>query len=186
MPRRYRRRHRYTVARPLKTTKYSSETYCSQFNITNQGGVQGSHGLFVLPVIPNAIGGVLGTRKVKNFTLRLCAEQTMYDQLNPQAQTFDRARVAFALVFVPEGTNPSTIQFGAGNQAASIYEPNQNVIITGIIDSNQTYSFKTRLARNLNAGDNIALVLGDLTSLQANGDSTNTPVTMSCNYAISF
>lgn len=184
MPRRYRRRHRYTVARPLKTTKYSSETYCSQFNIVNNQGVQGSHGLFVLPVIPNAIGGVLGTRKAKNFTLRLCSEPTLYDdQTN---QSFDRARVAFALVFVPEGTNPSNIQFGAGNQAASLYEPNQNVIISGIIDSNQTYSFKTRLARNLNAGDNIALVLGDLTALQTTGDSTNTPVTMSCNYAISF
>lgn len=184
MPRRYRRRHRYTVARPLKTTKYSSETYCSQLNIQNNAGAQGSHGQFVLPVLPNAIGGVLGTRKCKNFTLRLCAEQTLYD--DQQNQTFDRARVAFALVFVPEGTNPSHIQFGAGNQAASLYEPNQNVILTGIIDSNQTYSFKTRLARNLNAGDTIALVLGDLTAIETAGDSTNTPVTMSCNYAISF
>lgn len=184
MPRRYRRRHRYTVARPLKTTKYSSETYGSEFNIQNAAGAQGSHGLFTLPVIPNAIGGVLGTRKCKNFTLRLCAEQTMYDdQAN---QTFDRARVAFALVFVPEGTNPSNIQFGAGNNPASLYEPNQNVILSGIIDSNQTYAFKTRLARNLNAGDTIVLVLGDLTSLAQAGDSTNTPVTMTCNYAISF
>lgn len=184
MPRRYRRRHRYTVARPLKTTKYSSETYCSVLTISNQAGAQGSHGQFTLPVIPNAIGGVLGTRKCKNFTLRLCAEQTMYN--DQTTDSFDRARVAFALVFVPEGTNPSALQYGAGNQPASLYEPNQNVILSGIIDSNQTYNFKTRLARNLNAGDTIALVLGDLTTLQNAGDSTTTPVTMSCNYAISF
>ena len=186
MPRRYRRRHRYTVARPLKTTKYSSETYGTDLVITNNAGAQGSHGLFVFPVLPNAIGGILGTRKVKNFTLRLCARETAYDDAQAQQQIVDRARVAFALVYVPEGTNPSNIQFGAGNQPASLYEPNQNVIMSGIIDSNQTYSFKTRLARNLNAGDTVALVLGDLTYLLANGDSTTTPVTVTCNYAISF
>ena len=186
MPRRYRRRHRYTIARPVKTTKYSNETYGTQFNIQNNGGVPGSHGGFQFPVIPNAIGGILGTRKVKNFTLRLCAEKTMYDNQVPDQETFDRARVAFALVYVPEGTNPSGLAFGTGNQPSSIYEPNQNVIISGIIDSDQTYSFKTRLARNLNAGDNIALVLADLTPIQNEGDSTNTPVTMTCNYAISF
>lgn len=188
MPRRYRRRHRYTVARPLKTTKYSNETYGTVFNIVANAAAAGSHGIFVVPVIPNALNGVLGTRKVKNFTLRIIAEQTAYTD-NSGGQpviTFDRSRVAFALVYVPEGTTPSALQFGVQNNPTSLYEPNQNVIMSGIIDSLQCYSFKTRLARNLNAGDQIALATADLTPITTNGDSTNTPVTFTMNYAISF
>lgn len=184
MARRYRRRHRYTVSRPLKTTKYSNETFTSAINVVASGDI-GTHGQFSVPVIPAAIGGVLGTRKAKNFTLRLCAEQTM---ISPSSGSpgFERARVAFALVFVPEGTTPSDINFGSQASAVSLYEPNQNVILSGIIDSNQTYSFKTRLARNLNSGDNIALLLYDLYSVGKVGDSINTPVAFTCNYAISF
>lgn len=184
MPRRYRRRHRYTVARPLKTTKYSSETYATAVNIIGSGPI-GTHGTFTVPVLPNTIGGVLGTRKAKNFTLRLCTEQTL---ISPSSgpDTFERGRVAFALVFVPEGTTASPINFGSGNAAVSLYEPNQNVILGGVIDSQQTYSFKTRLARNLNAGDNIVLILYDLYSVGNTGETINTPVAITCNYAISF
>ena len=184
MARRYRRRHRYTVARPLKTTKYSSETYATAVNIIGSGPV-GTHGTFSFPVIPNAIGGVLGTRKAKNFTLRLCSEQTLI-QPTSGPDTFERGRVAFALVFVPEGTTASPISFGSQNAPASLYEPNQNVILGGIIDSQQTYSFKTRLARNLNAGDTIVLILYDLYSVGNTGEVINTPVAVTCNYAISF
>lgn len=183
MARRYRRRHRYTVARPLKTTKYSNETFCSAVNVTATGDI-GTHGQFSVPIIPSAIGGVLGTRKAKNFTLRLCPEKTLIH--NGSTDTFEISRVAFALVFVPEGTTPSDINFGSQASAASLYEPNQNVILSGIVDSRQTYSFKTRLARNLNSGDNIALLFYDLYSVGKAGDNINTPVAFTCNYAISF
>lgn len=184
MARRYRRRHRYTVARPLKTTKYSSETYATAVNIIGSGPV-GTNGRFTVPILPNTIGGVLGTRKAKNFTLRLCTEQTLISPSSGE-NTFERGRVAFALVFVPEGTTASPINFGSGNAAVSLYEPNQNVILAGVIDSQQTYSFKTRLARNLNAGDNIVLLLYDLYSVGSAGEVINTPVAITCNYAISF
>lgn len=185
MARRYRRRHRYTVARPLKTTKYSSETYATAVNIIGSGPI-GTHGTFTVPVLPNTIGGVLGTRKAKNFTLRLCTEQSLIQTPGAPGDTFERGRVAFALVFVPEGTTASPINFGSGNAAVSLYEPNQNVILGGVIDSQQTYSFKTRLARNLNAGDNIVLILYDLYSVGNTGEVINTPVAITCNYAISF
>lgn len=186
MPRRYRRHRRYGITRPVKTTKYSNETYGSQFSIDNVSGQVGSHETFQLPVVPDA-HSVLGTRKAKNFTLRICVNDTLIHdgtQQNPDDEI--TARVAFALVYVPEGTNASTLQFGAGNNALSLYEPNQNVILAGIVDSQQTYTFKTRLARNLNSGDKIFLVFADLTGLAVATDTLSTPVTFSCNYAISF
>lgn len=183
MPRRYRKRH-YAVYRTLKSTKYSNETFGSEISIDNNNGQIGTHGSFNCPIVPLP-GGVLGTRKAKNFTLRLCCEPTGTDD-GAGNITFDTARIAFALVFVPEGTNPSVVQFGAGNNPLSLYEPNQNVILSGIFDSQQTYSFKTRLARNLNAGDQIVLCMADLTEIVNLGESTHTPVYFTCNYAISF
>lgn len=186
MPRRYHRRKRYALSRPVKVTKYSNETFGSQFDIDNVSGVIGSHGDFQLPIVPDA-GGVLGTRKCKNFTLRIgVSPTTIVDSTDPNNPIDMTARVAFALVYVPEGTNPSILAFGAGNNAISLYEPNQNVIMAGIVDSQQTYSFKTRLARNLNSGDQLFLVFSDLLAVGAVTDSTHTPVTFSLNYAISF
>lgn len=182
MARRYRRRHRYTVARPLKTTKYSSETYSSLMSLSTS--TQNTHASFTLYLIPNAIGGVLGTRKAKNFTLRLCAKESSIT--SGGTTTFTRATISFALVYVPEGTIPSAVQFGSGLSAASLYEPNQNVILSGLIDSTQVYSFKTRLARNLNSGDQIALLLYDLNVNDGENMTVSTPVAATCNYAISF
>ena len=185
MPYRRRYRRRYTLARSLKATKYSNETYGSLAVIQNLNAAAGSHAFMNIPIIPNAIQGVLGTRKVKNITLRILAEETLYDDQGGNPIT-ERGRIAFALVYVPEGTQPSNMDFGANANVASLYEPNQNVIMSGIVDSNQTYSFKTRLSRNLNAGDQVALILFDLTYAANNGDSITTPVQFTCNYAIAF
>ena len=179
MPRRYRRR-RTTLYKPLKTTKYSSENYGSQVTIQNNAQQLGSANIELVPTIQ----GALGTRKIKNFTLRLIAEQTMIDD-GQGNQGFDRARVAFFLVYVPEGTQISPVQYGNNSPALSLYEPNQNVIMSGIVDSNQTYTFKSRLARNLASGDTIGLVLVDL-NVPSVGDTNTTPITFHINYAISF
>lgn len=180
MARRYRRRHRYTVSRPLKTTKYSNETYASSVLLSSS--TQGQHAVSALSIIPDVIGGVLGTRKCKNFTLRIYAHETTSTVGNTTTNL--RSSVAFALVFVPEGTEASVLQFGA-QSAKSLYEPNQNVILSGIIDSSQVYTYKTRLARNLNAGDRIVLVCYDL-YVPESGGTTSTLLAFSCNYAISF
>lgn len=183
MPRRY-RKHRYSTYRPLKSAKYSNETFGSEISIDNNSGNVGTHGSFACPVVPLP-NGVLGTRKCKNFTIRFCSEPTSTDD-GAGNITEDTSRVAFALVFVPEGTNPSAVQFGAGNNPLSLYEPNQNVILSGIFDSQQTYTFKTRLARNLNAGDQVVLCMSDLAEVTNLGETTHTPVYFTCNYAISF
>ena len=68
MPRRYRRR-RYAIARPVKTVKYSNETYNGKWYLTNQptGGMSDVYQNVACVVKTD----VQATRKVKNFTLRI-------------------------------------------------------------------------------------------------------------------
>ena len=179
MPRRYRRR-RTNLYKPFKTAKYSSEKYGSLVTMINNAQTIGVEHVDLVPTI----NGALGTRKIKNFTLRLIAEQTMTDD-GQGNQSFDRARVAFFLVYVPEGTIVCPVQYGINSPALSLYEPNQNVIMSGIIDSDQTYTFKSHLARNLASGDTISLVLVDL-DIPDVGETNTTPITFHINYAISF
>ena len=143
MPRRYRRKS-YRMARPLKTVKYSSETYAGAADVAFSAGV-----LYKSTAIPQT--DVLGTRKCKNFTLTIVQK------------TNESIPIYFALVFVPQGTVASNLNIGntVNNDTlipASFYEPNQNVIMQGFIDESQVYRFKTRLARNLNSGDVIQLI----------------------------
>lgn len=182
MARRYRRRHRYTIARPLKTTKYSNETYASLVDlVTNTLNTRSTASVYV---IPDVLGGVLGTRKAKNFTLRICAQETRV--IRESETGYKRSMIAFALVYLPEGNLPGSIQYGNGSTSQSLYEPNQNVILSGIVDSTQVYTFKTRLARNLNAGDNITIQFMDLTINDQDNQTILTPLAVTCNYAISF
>lgn len=167
----YRRRssaRRYT--RRLKTVKYSNETrsVSGEWEIT-----QGSQGL-ALNIIP-AIDQQ-GVRKCKNFELSMVSEPWDGE---------DTAPLYWALVYVPQGTTPSPMNIGAESTTASLYEPNQNVIMTGIWPGNLTsmYRVKTRLARNLNAGDSIALLLRSAVDMP-NGKKKQYAI--SCNYAISF
>ena len=66
MPRRYRRR-RYTLARPLKTVKYSNETSSFGVTTTIAASTVFSNGTPIVVVPPTSVAG---TRKVKNFTCR--------------------------------------------------------------------------------------------------------------------
>ena len=166
MPRRYRRRT-YRVARPLKAVKYSNETYAAAANLAFN-----SESLYNSVAIPST--NVLGTRKTKNFTLTICTKST---EVIP---------MYFALVFVPEGTNPSTLNVGnqivqTGLQPLSYYEPNQNVIIQGFVDNAQVYRFKTRLARNLNSGDTIQLIWRPFATFD-----NNCLFSFTLNYAMSY
>lgn len=169
MPRRYRRR-RYAITRPLKTTKYSNETYGAAASATWQQAA-----LYKSTCIPKA--DTLGTRKCKNFTLTIVAKGGDNDFNKP---------IYFALVFVPEGTNASNINLGSSFtdttlNSLSYYEPNQNVIIEGFIDTSQVYRFKTRLARNLNSGDIIQLVWRPFANYTDSGLFSYT-----LNYAMSY
>lgn len=162
-----RRRRRSYIRRPTKALKYSNETYTGAATFDNDG--TNTMTISFVPPIQS-----LGVRKCKNFTLSIISQVT--------------APVLFALVFVPEGTAPSVLNSGntvteSGSLATlSLYEPNQNVIISGIFGGANTNveRFKTRLSRNLNAGDQIILVWRPLAAIN------DGQICASLNFAIAY
>lgn len=163
-------------ARGLKTVRYSNETTSIA---TPLPASQAGKSL----VFANLVKGIdqQGIRKVKNFTLRVT-----HGCPTP---------LFFALVYVPAGQTAAGLKFGTytpegGAVPASLYEPNQNVIMCGTIDTGsatyptQASTFRTRLARNLNSGDSIALVLGQ--GFSPSGENSPFNFALTLNYAICF
>lgn len=169
-----RRSRGYTrrYSRRIKTVKYSNETTNASGSFTIADGNQQVE----MPMI--APSNVQGTRKCKNFELSLCGGpwQDTDSELTP---------ISWALVYVPEGTQPGGIRQGALGTPASLYEPSQNVIMSGIWPANLTsnYKVKTRLARNLNSGDSIFLILRTAADL---ADGANKSICVNLNYAIAY
>ena len=159
MPRRYRRRT--YIRRPLKTIKYSNETAC--FNNFPVGAASGEfHTFDPFVLIPPT--DIQGTRKVKNITLRIGASTTTVTNF------------IFAVVYVPDGTVPNGLSTSEDENFGSLYEPNQNVIMSGMFAGqlavpSETLSdsavspstFRSRLARNLNSGDSIVMLIASPT-----------------------
>ena len=106
---------------------------------------------------------IMGTRKAKNFSLTFLCD-------------VDRP-VLWALVFKPEGVDVKNLTPGNG----TIYEPNQNVIMTGIYTPGQQSKWSTRLGRNLNSGDSIILLVAGYSA-----DATTFQWGAQISYAISF
>ena len=177
--RRYRRRN-YPIYRSMRT-KYSNETY------------SGTLRLLISSSAPNPVGGqaiipasnILGTRKCKNFTLRLHAYLASFSGTDLDPYTVNPAITAL-LVYVPEGTEPSVPQAPTGGSAISVYEPNQNVIVSGLVDNSQTYSLKTRLARNLNSNDALFVMFQYLGPPAQSGYSGFVDIVYTVNYAVAF
>ena len=161
MPRR--RIRSYRRSRPLKTVKYSNETYNATVDFTLGANQQAT-----TPLI-SAIDAQ-GTRKAKNFTLRFVFAGDI--------------PLMFALVYLPQGQQVGNMTFGTVAQPLSLYEPNQNVILSGYIppSSNQAPTFRTRLARNLNSGDSIVLIIRAVGSTAI----SEAHLGVMLNYAISY
>lgn len=184
------RRRRSYRRRTYKVQKYSNETAIGNIKYVQPIDDATIHSYAAI-VIDNT--SIQGMRKVKNFTLQL------------QSQTLDP--LSWALVYVPQGTRVSNMSATHGPNTVSIYEPNQNVIMSGLISSaNGVVTKRTRLARNLNSGDLICLVCACMFTngrnpanpgeeedepdpvTRATGDGNDTVANLSfvCNYAITF
>lgn len=164
-------RRRYSYRRPLKTQKYSSETVTQVGQVTLEPNPANATTVAVPIVAPTSVGGM---RKVKNFTIRFQCGYT--------------AQFQIALVYVPEGTSPSNIAVSSNNNIVNVYEPNQNVIAAGICttgQNNATSILRTRLARNLNSGDSIFVVIRQL-SAQSISSATTADCYIMVNYAITY
>lgn len=152
MSRRRRSSRRNYIPRPLK--KYSVEN-TSLFR-SNSFSAPFTNQTFAYDIIPAL--NTYGVRKVKNISLQLT--------LSPIP-----CPVLWAVIFLPEGLGTPDDQKNLyaklnspDNYMASIYEPNQNVIMAGILPASPaTTSTPTvirrlsRLARNLNSGDRVQL-----------------------------
>lgn len=161
--------------RPVQPVRYSNETY----NVTFQyqwAAVPTSQAVTMIPA-----SDVQGLRKVKNFTISISQSPTT----NSQGVVQFASSFIYALVYVPAGTTANAITIGSGNAAASLYEPNQNVICSGVCDSaSGQLRISSRLARNLNSGDSIALVFRPTHTTGTEGNNTRASVTL--NFAIAY
>ena len=176
----YRRRRGYnSFKRASKKVRYSNETSCVAID-------SGYTGMGTMPIIDNKVGAILvaatdlqGTRKCKNFTLSLTSQG-------------NTVPLICALIYCPGGLQPNNL--GAPNPDAragvSLYEPNQNVIMqfvmNPVLDTNagsDVQVFRTRLARNLDSGDYIALIF---TPARAPSAQETVHIRGTLNYAISY
>lgn len=92
-----------------------------------------------------------GMRKVKHLEFTLTGESDHY--------------VLWALIYAPQTTvaNP-TYELQTGVNGGSLYEPNQYVIMSGVTNFNAgALRYKSPLARNLNSGDKILLLVKNQT-----------------------
>ena len=165
-----------------KKVRYSNETTC--INLASSIDQDTTP---TLPVIDSKRGSILiapttlqGTRKAKNFLLSISSFGNTVPLL-------------CAVVYVPQGTDPSTItpSVTTSRTGSSLYEPNQNVIMQFVMNpvdpssgiGSDVQNFKTRLARNLDSGDSIQLVFCPAYS-SSNAQTVHIAGTF--NYAISY
>lgn len=167
----YRRRYRYPRSYSFRSsrTKYSNETMNSTNALTFTGS--GSTNINPIKLVPSI--SQQGVRKTKNYTLSLYCSAIGEKSVPLQ----------FVLVYVPEGTTPSALTIGTDTATSSLYEPNQNVILQGSIlaGGSIVQRFSTRLARNLNSGDSIQLIIQN-----PNGISGQATLQTQLNYSIAY
>ena len=86
----------------------------------------------------------------------------------------------WAIVYVPQGTSVGAINVTTSSAATGMYEPNQFVMNCGIADPTAgPIRFGSPIARNLNDGDAIALVV-------RHTNSAARSVMGTCRYAITL
>ena len=96
-----------------------------------------------------------GMRKVKHLTVSVTTAG---------ADTSETTAFYWALVYVPQGTAPGNIQVTTTGALTSMYEPNQFVMNCGVVDSSAgPIRFTSPLARNLNDGDGIYMLVRNTT-----------------------
>ena len=111
-----------------------------------------------------------GMRKVKHLTLTF----SNFGGVTEQYPIF------YAVVYVPQGYDVNELYIPAIGQANNLYEPNQFVMSSGVLDfSGGPLRIRSKLSRNLNSGDRIALALA--TTLTSGG-----PILSEVTYAITL
>ena len=179
MLRRSRKRRVVSIPR----NKWQVTNITIQQHIGNEA-LQDPHGHQDFIIVPSV--ATYGVRKVKNFKIECLNQSCTY---TPQggAPTPSYAGLLLVLVYIPEGTHPSSLHWSSAGSIDELYKPEQNVIATALVPTqfNKSITF-TSLARNLNAGD--AIYLNVLTNdfLRDGVTSITADFTLTVSYAISF
>lgn len=166
--------------------RYKKVRYSSETTSLNASGSIPANTTSTFPVGENSEKGMVlvapatiqGTRKVKNMTLSI-------------ASTGNPVPLLCTVVYVPQGTNASDLTAGpVGINGASLYEPNQNVIMQFVMnpvtDTNvgsNVQVFRTKLARNLDSGDKIVFIA---TPAATYASEMSISIVGTFNYAISY
>lgn len=159
-------RRRYTrrsYRRAYKTQRYSNETMSGVIDIPLGAIAPDKAGVLVVSTELQAM------RKAKNFKLTMYTDPDVKDIFY------------FAVVYVPQGMEPSALNTGTNLTPVSLYEPNQYVIMSGMLQPGGNNIFYSRLARNLNSGDAIGIQV-------RTAAKTSAPLTIpyTFNYAITY
>ena len=109
-----------------------------------------------------------GMRKVKHLTLSFSGQT--------------EAKIFYAIVYVPAGYEPNSLNLPLSGGSVSLYEPNQYVMSSGVLDfQGGPLRIRSPLSRNLNSGDSIALVMAtdsELTSSYSIAINTTYAITL--------
>ena len=135
---------------PRRTIKsYNRDKYSKEnMSITINSGVEPVNGHYQGGQVIVPASATQGMRKVKHITVSLA-----------KFTADDNRPFLWALVYVPEGYPVNHI----GAPGTSLYEPNQYVMACGIIDPDAgPIRIRSPIARNLNSGDSISLVIASL------------------------
>lgn len=134
MGRRYYRRRYYN------RDKYSIEQTAGTIGPTGEGVTDAN-----IVIVPSVL--TQGMRKVKHITISMSGSYS---------GTAAAGSLYWAIVYVPQGTTPNTIQ----TNSTEMYNPNQFVMNCGVIDVDAgPIRISSPLSRNLNSGDSIVLLI---------------------------
>ena len=170
MVRRYRRRivnkDKYSIEQTVLATP-SVETW-SLIPADEQAETRASRQYSVAILPPSDLQGM---RKIKHLTFTI-SNNSHDDATTPQ--------LLYAIVYVPQGYNPQTLNFPAIGGATQLYPANQYVMSSGVLDfSGGPLRIRSPLSRNLNSGDSIYIVF-------ASPDTSGVAFTAEVKYAITL
>lgn len=174
--------------RAIKRVKYSNETFSNAITVTAPASSGDLCNHYWIPVItPSQVAGM---RKAKNFTVNITC-------IPPVLEGIGQIPIIMSalLVYVPEGTSPSEPNYSALSEPAeypvpatltAVYKPDQNIIMSkiGNITSTGTITMRNRLARNLNSGDAVGVILSVFKTQYA--DAATLAAVVSANYAVTY
>lgn len=177
--------------RAIKRVKYSNETFSNCISVTAPGSSDEQLcNNYWIPVITSS--SVAGMRKAKNFSITLtCIPPT----LSSNTAIYDIPVIVSAmLIYLPEGTKPMAPDYSALPEPeyptpaplTNVYKPEQNIIMSklGNITTSGSITMRNRLARNLNSGDSVGILLSVFSLPLEN--ASQFPIVVSANYAVSY